>query len=413
MDLNQQISYLLTADEFSDNLSVIRQTISSLKLSPTYPVVLVAGTNGKGSTCAYLTTILTIAGYKVGTFTSPHLFEYNERICINNQPIDNDSLSLALQQIISKCPENPGFFKAFTLAAHLYFIQQKIDIAIIEVGVGGLNDVTNLFDPTISAITTIAYDHCKILGNTLEQIGTQKAGIFRPYKPAFIGMKNPPQSVADYAKKINAPLQVSGIDFTYTRHELSFDVRCKNGAYFSLPHPALRGMEQLANASLAISILDELKSNFPVSLSAIKTGLLQTRLPGRLSILPGQPQIILDVAHNEEAVSQMLKNMLKLPFVKHNYAVFGIANDKDVLAVITLAKDHFSKWFIAPISSKRSINNDKLSQMMQDSKIDKNQIISCETIGSAVKHAKSISTNDDRIVCFGSFLVVEEAYKCN
>lgn len=413
MDLNQQISYLLTADEFSDNLSMIRQAISLLNLSPTYPIVLVAGTNGKGSTCAYLTTILTIAGYKVGTFTSPHLFEYNERICINNRPIDNDSLSLALQQVISKCSKNPGFFKAFTLAAHLYFMQQKIDIAIIEVGVGGLNDVTNLFEPAVSAITTIAYDHCKILGNTLEQIGIQKAGVFRQNQPAFIGMKNPPQSVIDYAKKINTPLQILGTDFTYTRHELSFDVQCNHGKYFSLPYPALRGMEQLANASLAISILAELKLNFPVSLSAIKTGLLQTRLPGRLSILPGQPQIVLDVAHNEEAVSQMLKNMLKLPFVKHNYAVFGIANDKDVSAVIALAKNHFSKWFIAPISSKRSINNDTLTQIMQDNKIDKNQIISCETIGRAVKHAKSISTNDDRIVCFGSFLVVEEAYKCN
>src|SRR5579863_8815905 len=340
MDLNQQISYLLTADEFADNLPAIKESITKLNLSPTYPSILVAGTNGKGSTCAYLTTILTIAGYKVGTFTSPHLFKYNERICINNQPIDNDNLSLILQQIINACPENPGFFKAFTLCAHLYFIQQKVDIAVIEVGVGGLNDVTNLFEPTISAITTIALDHCKILGNTLDQIGTQKAGIFRPYKLAFIGMKKPPQSIIDYAKKINAPLQILGTDFTYTRHELSFDIRCKNGDYFSLPYPALRGMEQLANGSLAISILNELKPNFPVSLSAIKTGLLQTRLPGRLSILPGTPQIILDVAHNEEAVSQMLKNMLKLPFVKHNYAVFGIANDKDVSAIITLAKEH-------------------------------------------------------------------------
>jgi dihydrofolate synthase/folylpolyglutamate synthase len=413
MDLNQQISYLLTSDEFADNLSMAKQAISVLNLSPTYPIVLVAGTNGKGSTCAYLTTILTIAGYKVGTFTSPHLFEYNERICINNQPIDNDNLSLALQQVINACPGNIGLFKAFTLSAHLHFIQQKIDIAIIEVGIGGLNDATNLFEPTISVITTIAYDHCKILGNTLELIGAQKAGIFRPYKPAFIGMKNPPESVIDYAKKINAPLQILGIDFAYTRHELSFDVHCKDSKYFSLPYPALRGMEQLANASLAISVLNELKSDFPISLSAIKTGLLQTKLPGRLSILPGQPQIILDVAHNAEAVAQMLKNMLKLPFVKHNYAVFGIANDKDIAAVTRLAKDHFSKWFIAPINSKRSINNDALTRIMQDNKIDKSQIISCKTISAAVKHAKSISTNNDRIVCFGSFLVVEEAYKCN
>ncbi|MCC2645311.1 MAG: hypothetical protein K0R94_1089 [Burkholderiales bacterium] len=412
MDLNQQISYLLQADEFSDNLAPIKQMISALNLFPTYPIILIGGTNGKGSTCAYLTTILSIAGYRVGTFTSPHVFHYNERICINNKPIDNDNLHLALKQILMKCQKNPGLFKAFTLAAHLYFIKQKIDVAIIEVGVGGLNDITNLFEPTLSAITTIDYDHCKILGNTLEQIGLQKAGIFRPNKPAFIAIKNPPQSVREYATKINAYLQILGADFTYTRHELSFDVFCKNKKYFSLPYPALRGMEQLANASLAITILDELKINFPLSIAAIKTGLLQTQLIGRLTILPGQPQIILDVAHNLQAISSMLKNMLKLPFVKHTYAVFGIANDKDISAIVALAKAYFSQWFIAPINSKRSIDNDNLIQIMYENKIDKNQITAYETISIALAKAKSISTIDDRIVCFGSFLVVEEAYKC-
>lgn len=413
MDLNQSISNLLQADEFINNQDVIKHAIATLNLSPTYPIILVAGTNGKGSTCAYLTTILSLAGYNVGTFTSPHLFEYNERICINNIPIDDDSLGKVLKQVINSCPENPGLFKAFTLASHLYFIQKKIDIAIIEVGVGGLNDVTNLFEPTISVITTIALDHCKILGNTLEQIGRQKAGIFRKNKPAFIGMKNPPQSVTQYAKEINTPLQIIGTDFSYTRHELSFDVLCKNGKYFSLPYPAMRGLEQLENASLAICVLDELKTNFPLSLSIIKTGLLQTSLPGRLSILPGQPQIVLDVAHNPEAVSKLLKNMLKLPFVKHNYAVFGIANDKDANAVIALAKKSFSKWFIAPINSKRGMDNETLIQIMHNHKIDKNQITTNRTISEALALAKSISTNDDRIVCFGSFLVVEEAYKCN
>ncbi|MCC2624951.1 MAG: hypothetical protein K0R14_824 [Burkholderiales bacterium] len=415
MDLNQQLSYLLklNTNEFSDNLVALKQTISNLDLFPTYPTILVAGTNGKGSTCAYLSTILTLAGYRVGTFTSPHIFNYNERICINNQAIDNNSLTEVLQQVIDTCPINPGLFKAFTLCAHLYFIQQKVDIAVIEVGIGGLNDATNLFDPTISVITSISHDHSQILGNTLEEIGKQKAGIFRKNTPAFIGMQNPPQSVIKYAGEINANLQILGTDFSYTKHELSFDVYSRSDKYFGLPYPALRGMEQISNATLAICVLAELKPGFPVPLSSIKTGLLQVKLPGRLSILPGLPQIILDVAHNEEAVSQMLKNMLKLPFVKHNYAVFGMASDKDIPAVIALAKEQFNQWFIAPINSKRSINNDELIQIMQNNGIAKNRILAFETISKALTHAKSISRNDDRIVCFGSFLVVEEAYRCN
>lgn len=413
MGLNQQIDYLLSSHEFASNLPILQQIISQLNLSPGYPIILVGGTNGKGSTCAYLTTVLTIAGYRVGTFTSPHMFSYNERICINNQPISDNDLNHVLNHVISAAVENIGLFKTFTMAAHLHFMQQKVDIAVFEVGIGGLNDATNLFEPTISAITNVSLDHCQVLGDTLELIGIQKAGIFRSNKPAFIGMKNPPQSVIEYARKINSELQILAMDFGYICHEFSFDFWGRTGKYYSLPHPGLRGKEQLDNAALATAILAELKTRFPLSLSSIKTGILQTKLPGRLSILPGQPQIILDVAHNLEAVSNMLQNMLKLPFAKHNYAVFGIASDKDVSGIIRLAKEHFTQWLIAPINSKRCINNDTLAQIMQDNGVDKNQIISHKTIESALINARCISTIEDRIVCFGSFLVVEEAYKCN
>jgi dihydrofolate synthase/folylpolyglutamate synthase len=413
MDLEQILKHLLAAHEFADNLEVMRQSIKLLNLSPTFPIILVGGTNGKGSTCAYLTTCLTLGGYRVGTFTSPHIFRYNERICINNREIEDKDLAKILGNVINSCPENLGLFKTFTLAAVLYFTQQKVDIAIIEVGIGGLKDATNLFEPAISAITTVDYDHCTTLGNTLEEIGQQKSGIFRPQKPALIGMKHPPQSIIDYANAINAKLQISGTNFGYTRHELSFDAWCNENKYFSLPLPALRGTEQLDNATLAIAILNNLRPEFPLSLSSIKTAMLQNSLKGRLSILPGQPQIIIDVAHNPQAVSSMLKNMLKLPFAKHNYAVFGVAADKDIQAIIQLAKPHFTKWFIAPINSARSIKNEELMQLMQDLGINQDQIITFDKINMALKAAKGISTNDDRIMCFGSFLVVEEAYKCN
>jgi dihydrofolate synthase/folylpolyglutamate synthase len=172
-------------------------------------------------------------------------------------------------------------------------------------------------------------------------------------------------------------------------------------------------MEQLANVSVALAALNELKPDFPLALSSIKSAMLQIRLPGRFTIAPGQPQIILDVAHNPQAVSHMLVNMLKLPFAKYSYAVFGIANDKDISAIIQLTKKHFDRWFIAPINSTRKIDNEKLAKIMQDAGIDKSLIVANATINDAFVKAKSISTNNDRIVCFGSFLVVEEAYKCN
>lgn len=410
MDLNQQILHLLSSQESTNKSAIIQQVIGKLHLLAPYPIILIGGTNGKGSTCAYLTTILTLNGYKVGSFTSPHMFSYNERICINNQPMADEDLNRVLHTIISTNPENLDLFSTFTLAAHLHFMQQNIDIAVIEVGIGGLRDVTNEFEPTISAITTISLDHCHLLGNTLEQIATEKAGIFRANKPAFIGMQNPPQSLVKYAAKINARLQIAGIDFGYIRNELCFDVWSKNGKYFSLPHPALRGMEQLDNASLAIAILAELKTSFPLAISTIKTGILQSKLPGRFTILPGYPQIVLDVAHNQQSVLSLLRNMLKLPFVQNSYAVFGIAEDKDIVTIITLAAKYFSKWFIAPINSKRSISNITLGQIMQKCKIDKAQINAFATIKAALSAARNTSTNDDRIVCFGSFLVVEEAY---
>lgn len=418
MSLEQILTKLQESGNFSNNLPEIQETIQQLGLNPSYPIILIGGTNGKGSVCTYLSTILVNAGYWVGTFTSPHVSLYNERIQINNINVDDNTLNEALTEVLHVYHKianntNIGLFKAFTLAAHLTFMRKKIDIAIVEVGIGGKNDVTNLFEPLISAITNVDFDHRNILGDTLDAIATQKAGIFRHDKWAFFGSTNIPNTVVEYANLIGAKLQIMGKDFALQKDELSMSVRCNIKKYFSLPYPALRGIKQADNAALAIAILDKLHTLVPVSLNHIKSGLLTTSLIGRFQVLPGIPQTILDVAHNPPAVTHILENMLKLPSCKNTYAVFAIANDKDIEQIIFICRNIFSKWYIAKLNSSRALDPNKIALILFENGLKKEQIVICDNIQDAYEKAKYAANNDDRIVAFGSFLVIEEICKIN
>lgn len=407
---SQLIAHLLNTNDFSASLTDTTQTLQRLKLIPQYTIILVGGTNGKGSTCAYLTHILTYAGYRVGCYTSPHVFDYNERISLNNQAIDDNTLIEALEQVIANSQVNLGLFKSFTLAAHLVFAAKNIDIAVIEVGLGGGKDVTNLFDPDISAITTIALDHCHILGDTLNAIAREKAQIFRSGCPAIIGDPQIPLVAVEYAQQIGAHSWLSGCDFKYHHKELSWDFLSTDINWFNLPFPSLRGTEQLQNAALALAVLAKLRPRFPVNLSQIKTGLLQTNLIGRFQVLPGTPQIILDTAHNPQAVETMLQNMLKLPFANQNIAVFGIALDKDWQTCLHLALKHFDEWHLAAIHSERSCDPTSLHSYLVNNGVKDRAIKIYPTVQEAVLACYKTLTPRDRMLCFGSFLVVEAAY---
>lgn len=413
MEANKQhlINHLLATNNFTATNDDVCYVIKHLGIIPTYPIILVGGTNGKGSTCAYLTTILTNAGYKVGTFTSPHVFEYNERIQINNKSIADEMLNRSLSDIITASPVNLGLFKTFTLAAHQIFIQQQVDIAVIEVGLGGKHDCTNLFEPTISAITNVELDHCEILGYDRESIAKEKAGIFRANKEALFGSTNIPQAIQDVAIKINTPLDIYGQQFSARKHDFSWDFLSNTGNLYSLPLPSMRGNEQIANASLAIAILQKLRTTFPVSSAQIKQGLLQTQLIGRFQVMPGIPQIIFDTAHNPQAIELMCQNMIKLPFAKKNFAVFSIADDKDWQSIITRHATQFDYWYLAKINSPRSVDPTELKTHLMAQGIAPESIQIMDTITDAFNLAYSQLTTDDRVVCFGSFLVVEEAYQ--
>jgi len=405
------IDDLLNTDNFLPNLADVQQVIDLLHIRPTYPIILVGGTNGKGSTCAYLSNILRLAGFKVASFTSPHVFTYNERICMNNIPISDDDLAMYLQQVINASHVPLGLFKTFALASHLYFTAQQSDIAIIEVGVGGKRDVTNLFEPTISAITVVDLDHCYLLGETIEEIGLEKAHIYRPQKWAFYGSNNLPHTVVDHAHAIGAQFATLNKDFGVVLHEHSFDVWCDDSKYYTLPYPAMRGSEQVYNVALSLAILHKMQQQFPTPLQCIKEALLTTKLVGRFDIMPGQPQIVFDVAHNPQAIKNMLQNMVKLPFAKHNIAVFGIAQDKDYAQVIQMCSKVFDKWYIAKIDSPRGLDSVEIAQLLAKNDIAPSQIVICDNITLAMTNALKSANKDDRIICFGSFLVVDSAYK--
>lgn len=411
IDTNILIKKLLTADNFIDNNDSVKHVIKALSIDPKYPIILVGGTNGKGSTCAYLTTILTNSGYKVGTFTSPHIFEYNERIKINNIPIDDVSLGTALADIIKSSDINLGIFKAFTLASHIIFEKNNIDIAIVEVGLGGKKDPTNLFEPLVSAITGIDYDHCDILGDTLEKIGLEKAGIYRNYKPAIYGSKNPPLSVTEYINSINSIPYLFGKNFSYKEHEFCWDFLSPLINLYSLPFPSMRGKEQISNASLAIIIITLIRDKFPVNIAQIKNGLLQTSLIGRFQVMPGTPQVVFDTAHNPQAVDVMYHNMLKLHFARRNFAVFSIAQDKNWKYIIKQHSKNFELWFLSPIKSKRSVNPEDIQKFLIELNVNQNNIFISTCVADSFKKAYQQLKSDDRLVCFGSFLTVEEAYQ--
>lgn len=405
------IQHLISASNFADTKQHILETIDILQIKPNYPIILVGGTNGKGSTCAYLSTILSIAGYKVGTFTSPHVFEYNERIAINNQPVSDSDLTEALEQVINATSYNFGLFKTFTLASHLIFAKHKIEIAVVEVGIGGRDDVTNLFEPDVSIISTVAMDHCQLLGADIETIGLQKAHIYQAKKPALFGSSEIPQTVSDYAAQINAEFMRLNHEFSYKKNAQSWDFSCQEQKLYSLPYPSLRGEEQVQNAALALAALYKLRDKFPLTSAQVKNGLLQTKLFGRFQVLPGTPQIVFDTAHNPQAIESLRQNMLKLHFARRNFAVFGIAEDKDWAQIITSCSQDFDAWYIAPINSERSAKIEQLVQELIRNGVNSKNIIINSDIESATELCYQQLNSEDRMVCFGSFLVVESAYK--
>jgi len=392
-------------------LERVAQVKQRLNLQPEFPIIVVGGTNGKGSVCAMLESILFAAGYRVGCYTSPHLLAYNERVRIGKRQASDAELCASFAQIEQVRGDIPlTYFEFGTLAAMQCFVEHKVEIAILEVGLGGRLDAVNAFDSDCAVVTSVDIDHIDYLGDTREKIGFEKAGIFRGGKVAICADADVPQAVAGHAEKIGAELWRIGQEFGFTPHQGQWDYRSKIGARSSLPYPALRGAYQLSNASAALAALDALKDKLPVSMAAVRRGLAEVSLPGRFQVLPGRPQLILDVAHNPHAARSLGHNLARLPPCPRTFAVFAMLGDKDMAGVVRVLKDQVGVWLVARINPPRGATAAELALVLAAEGVT-GAVREFPLIENALQHAFNEASENDRIVAFGSFYTVAEVMR--
>lgn len=388
-------------------LARVAKVRAAMQLTPTCPVITLAGTNGKGSTAAFLSAILRAAGYTVGTYTSPHLLHYNERVCINLTPASDTQLLAGFEAIEAARGDTPlTYFEFSTLAAVYTFQAAQVDVMILEVGLGGRLDAVNVFDADCALVTPIDLDHQDWLGDTREAIGFEKAGIYRAGRPALCADPQPPQSLIDHAHALGAPLTLIGRDFGFTRTEGAPQWQFWHGSRrrSALPMPALRGTYQLANASAALAVLDALAARLPVDMGAIRQGLVQVEWAGRFQVLAGRPVVVLDVGHNPHAARGLAANLGLLGFAEQRYAVFSMLADKDCAAVIAALKPHIDTWLIAPLSGPRATPVAELAAALAAEGIV--DVRGFDNVGAAWQAASSLAGENDRITVFGSFQTV-------
>ncbi len=411
--LPQWLAHLETAHHTPIDMGLERvtQVKNAMNLAPACPIITVGGTNGKGSTCAFLSYIYAAAGYKVGTLTSPHLLRFNERIAINNQPVSDEEIVEAFERIeAARGDVSLTYFEFNTLAAVDIFGQHQVDVMILEVGLGGRLDAVNIFDTDCAIVTSVDLDHQDYLGDSIEQIGKEKAGIFRAGKPAIFGQDPAPHSLGQHAKNIGAKLLQLNHQFSYIARIDSWQWQANNGSLkIDLPLPALQGAFQLNNAACAVAAVQIMRQQLPVSNEALAQGIAQAQNRARFQIIQQQPEIILDVAHNPHAARALASSLKNLP-AKRTLAVFSILADKDSDSVISILRDSIDEWFIAPLDLPRGMTLTALTAKLK--KHDIKAIHPHNTIQAAYTAALSQVTENDRIIVFGSFHTVAGILGC-
>lgn len=371
---------------------------------PQQPVITVAGTNGKGSTVAMLEAILRASGRRTGTFTSPHLIDYRERVRLDGRMVSAESLVVAFERIAASLRDDSlTFFEFNTLAALLVFETYAPDVIVLEVGMGGRLDAVNLVDADVAIITPISLDHMEWLGSDVETIAREKAGIMRAGRPAICSMPVPPRALAGHAAQIGAPLKVSGRDFSGTPLEQGgWDYRGLQVVYPGLPRPALPGTIQIANAAGVLAGLETLQDRVPVSRAAIEAGLQAVRLPARFDRHPDPRgfEWIVDVAHNEDSARVLAGNLAEHPVSGRTLAVCGMLADKDVETALAQLRDRIDLWFAADTDGPRGLRGAELAARAKRVNV---AMRPAGTVGVAMQEARQTADLGDRIVVFGSF----------
>ncbi|MDR2875168.1 MAG: bifunctional tetrahydrofolate synthase/dihydrofolate synthase [Methylobacillus sp.] len=382
-----------------------------LDLRPAFPVITVAGTNGKGSTCAMLENIYRAAGYHAGCYSSPHLLRYNERVRINGAEAADDALCRAFAAVEAARGDIPlTYFEFGTLAAMCLFIENKTQVAILEVGLGGRLDAVNVFDPTCAILTSVDLDHVDYLGATREHIGHEKAGIFRAHVPAVCGEPQSPASVLTHAREIAADYRQIGRDFHFEKHGGGWDFVSDDTRVPDLPLPALSGEFQLSNASCALEAICRLQTVLPVSAQAMRDGLSHAVLPGRFQVFAGSPEIILDVAHNPHAARGLAQNLRASAKGKRTLAVFAMLADKDIPGVLREVAGEIALWFMADIHETRGASAELLARHLAEV-APAAGVRRFPDVVSAFRAACETAEENDRIAAFGSFYTVADVLR--
>ncbi len=389
-------------------LDRVREVLGRLGTGFSVPVLTVGGTNGKGSTCAVLESVLRAARYRIGLYTSPHLMRYNERVRIDGQEADDAALCeafAAVERVRDGVPLT--YFEFGTLAATWLFARSRLDALVLEVGLGGRLDAVNAIDPDCAVLTGVGIDHVEYLGSTRESIGAEKAGIFRAGRPAVIADPDPPRSVLDAAERIGARTLAIGRDFGYTADRAQWSYWGPAGRRAGLAFPALRGMVQLRNASAALCALDSLRDRLPIAMQDVRRGLAEISVAGRFQVLPGRPQIILDVAHNPEAARTLAENLRASGFAAETIAVAGMLRDKDIAGVVRELAPRITRWHVATLNGPRAAVAGDLARALSQESV-RTPVTEHASPSAAFAAARAEAGENDKIVVFGSFITVGE-----
>ena len=387
-------------------LDRVQRVKDALGLAPAFPLIIVGGTNGKGSTCAYLEAILLAAGYKTGLYTSPHLLRYNERVRISGQVARDAELIAAFEKIdAARGDTSLTYFEFGTLGAMIQFIDAGVDVAILEVGLGGRLDAVNVFDADVAIITSVDLDHMEYLGDTREKIGFEKAGIYRTGRPAICADPVPPASLLEHARNMGADLRCVNREFFAQREAVRWTYRGPSLIWPALPLPSMAGPYQLGNAAGALAALEAVRVRLPVSEAAIRQGLVAALAPGRFQRISRAPDVILDVAHNPEAARALAATLREQPIAGRTLAVVGMLADKDADAVFSALAGEIDAWWTCTPDSPRARAAAALAAILVPHASGA-PISVQQDVRTALDEARNAAREGDRILVFGSFYTV-------
>jgi dihydrofolate synthase/folylpolyglutamate synthase len=389
-------------------LDRVAEIVARLGLRFAMPVISVAGTNGKGSSCAMLEAIALAAGYRVGLYIKPHLVHFEERCRINGEMATAESLLPHFAAVeAARGGVTLTWFEFTTLVIMRALAQAPLDLVILEVGMGGRLDAVNAVDADCALISCIALDHTEYLGDNREDIGREKAGIMRTGRPVVVSDPQPPTSLQARADELGATLWQLGRDFNFQGDKQQWAWRGRNQRFNGLAYPALRGANQLLNAAGVLAVFEALRERLPINAQAVRNGLAVVALPGRFQIVPGQPALVLDVAHNPQSVAALALNLDQMGFFPETHAVFGAMRDKDIPTLLAQLAPLVDHWHLTDLPTPRAARPADLAEAVRSASGSRKITTTLHaTPEAALRAAAAAADPADRIVVFGSFFTV-------